>query len=152
MNATLAALFDGNHSINAHRSAAEIGVYTSCGNLTITGAATTPAIAPAPPPPGWEEGQPLPPTPRLVPEQYANFETSGLAATVGSDLNFIARYTGVAAVPLRERGSRTDELDHPRSGCGWTSASASGAPDAFEGLGARLARASLLNWALELGS
>ena len=39
--------------------------------------------APAPLPPGWKEGQPLPPaTARLVPESYANFDTSGLTATV----------------------------------------------------------------------
>lgn len=39
--------------------------------------------APAPLPPGWKEGQPLPPaTARLVPENYANFDTSGLTATV----------------------------------------------------------------------
>lgn len=38
--------------------------------------------APAPLPPGWKEGQPLPNLPRLVPESYANFDTSGLTATV----------------------------------------------------------------------
>ena len=39
--------------------------------------------APAPLPPGWKEGQPLPAsTLRPVPESYANFDTSGLTATV----------------------------------------------------------------------
>lgn len=39
--------------------------------------------APAPMPPDWKEGQPLPPpAPRPVPESYADFDTSGLTATV----------------------------------------------------------------------
>lgn len=38
---------------------------------------------PPPMPDGWKEGDPLPPPgPRVVPEKFANFTTSGLKATV----------------------------------------------------------------------
>lgn len=38
--------------------------------------------APAPLPEGYKEGDPMPNLPRLVPEKYANYGTSGLTATV----------------------------------------------------------------------
>jgi hypothetical protein len=39
--------------------------------------------APAPLPAGWKEGDPAPPpAPRLVPEKYASYTTSGLTATI----------------------------------------------------------------------
>ena len=42
--------------------------------------------APAPMPPGWKEGDPLPRRPqRLAPLKYANFRSAGLRATVSSD-------------------------------------------------------------------
>lgn len=50
VNATLASLRDGNHSINIHKSEAEAGVYVACGNI-----AALPAAAPTtggPPPVG----------------------------------------------------------------------------------------------------
>jgi hypothetical protein len=38
--------------------------------------------APAPLPEGYKEGDPMPNLPPLVPEMYANYNTSGLTATV----------------------------------------------------------------------
>jgi hypothetical protein len=38
--------------------------------------------APAPLPEGYKEGDPLPNAPRLVPEKFANYGSSGLTATV----------------------------------------------------------------------
>ncbi len=37
VDATLASLMDGNHAINLHKSGAEIGTYTSCGNIPAIG-------------------------------------------------------------------------------------------------------------------
>ncbi|RIK80919.1 MAG: hypothetical protein DCC67_08750 [Planctomycetota bacterium] len=42
--------------------------------------------APPPLPEGWQEGQPIPQSgPRVVPEKYANFTTSGLTATISAE-------------------------------------------------------------------
>lgn len=41
--------------------------------------------APAPLPEGLKEGDPLPNLPRLVPEKYAHFNSSGLTATVTNE-------------------------------------------------------------------
>ena len=41
--------------------------------------------APAPLPPDWKEGDPLPRKPPLVPENFSSFGTSGLTVTVGPE-------------------------------------------------------------------
>jgi hypothetical protein len=38
-----------------------------------------------PPPPGHQEGDSIPPQPWPVPQKYANFASSGLTATIGSE-------------------------------------------------------------------
>jgi len=86
VNATLASLQTGAFAINAHKSAQEVSVCTSCGNIPGSGGAPTPTATAAPPAPTTP-----PASGQTIESAIQNFRLANLTVPVGATVRWTNR-------------------------------------------------------------